>query len=128
MPCTTFFRLKCKLGRFVNTSPNLRLICIYIISSTVCSSFSGIEFYLAPTTPRSTPGWFSGSQESITCLIQRQVQDQQARLLPLPGYICDHTHLDPDGIHFLPTPGQHYCMHLIDTARYWCLSILHFHC
>jgi len=84
---------------------------------TVCKAFPAIEFYLSPTTPRSTPSWFSPCQADISRLVQQQVQDQQTPVLPIPGYLCDPSHLDADGVHFLPTYGQHYCMHVIDTSR-----------
>jgi hypothetical protein len=88
------------------------------LSRTVCQTFPTIEFYLAPSTPRATPNWYTPAQAAISILVQQQAQDQQSRLLPLPGYVCDFANLDSDGVHFLPTPGQHYCMHIIDSARY----------
>ncbi len=78
----------------------------------------GIEFYLAPTTSRSTPVWFSTSQATISQLVQQLYQDFRPRLTLLPAFLYDRTSLDPDGVHFLPTPGQHYVMFLIDSARY----------
>ncbi len=76
------------------------------------------DFYYAPTTVRRTPAWYSTCQSSITTLIAAQVQDQQTRILPLPGFLIDPAHLDPDGVHLLPVFGQEYCRHLIDSARY----------
>jgi len=97
----------------------LRLkIYIFFYFSTLCNSLPGVEFYLAPTTPRTTPVWFATTQTAISRLIQQLVQDIRPRLTFLPAFLYDHSSLDPDGIHFLPTPGQHYVMYLIDSARY----------
>jgi hypothetical protein len=85
---------------------------------TLCNSLPGVEFYLAPTTTRTTPVWFSTAQASISRLIQQLVQDIRPRLTFLPAFLYDHSSLDPDGVHFLPTPGQHYVMYLIDSSRY----------
>jgi hypothetical protein len=85
---------------------------------TLCNSLPGVEFYLAPTTTRTTPVWFSTAQASISRLIQQLVQDIRPRLSFLPAFLYDHPSLDPDGVHFLPTPGQHYVMYLIDSSRY----------
>ncbi len=62
--------------------------------------------------------WYSTSQAAISRLIQQLVQDLRPRLTFLPAFLYDHTSLDPDGVHFLPSPGQHYVMYLIDSARY----------
>jgi hypothetical protein len=88
------------------------------MSRPFCQSQPETDFFLAPTTMRTTPIWFSGAQAQISRLVQEQVRDQQTRILPLPGYITEPSDLDTDGVHFLPVAGYHYCMHLIDSARY----------
>jgi hypothetical protein len=87
------------------------------IFSHVCRAHPDISFYLAPTTPRLRPQWFSFAQSEVSKQVQLQVHGQQARLLPLPGFQTDSTALDSDGVHFLPLPGRDYCIHLIESAR-----------
>ncbi len=86
--------------------------------SEICLAHPNLDFYLAPTTSRSIPTWFTAAQPSISRLVLEQVQDQQTRILPLPGFISDPSALEPDGVHFLSAPGMRYVMHLIDSARY----------
>ncbi len=86
--------------------------------SPICQSQPETEFFLAPTTSRSVPLWFSANQASVSRLILSEVQDQHTCLLPLPGYVSEPSDLDTDGVHFLPVAGIHYCMHLIDSSRY----------
>ncbi len=76
------------------------------------------DFYYAPTTVRRHPFCYTSCQSSISRLIAAQVQDQQTRALPLPGYLIDPANLNTDGVHFLSITGQDYCRHLIDSARY----------
>ncbi len=80
-------------------------------------SLPDVEFYLAPATSRRTPFWYPPAQAAISGLVQQLVQDLRPRLTFLPAFLYDHTSLAPDGVHFLPTPGQHYVMYLIDSAR-----------
>jgi hypothetical protein len=90
---------------------------IISILREVCRTRPDLEFFISPTTIRSKPQWYTGAQPSISRLIQMQIRDQHTRALPLPGYLTDPAALDPDGVHFLPMPGLHYVMHLIDSAR-----------
>jgi hypothetical protein len=90
----------------------------YIFDSDICSALPDLDFYLAPTTSRSLPTWFTSAQPSISRLALEQVKDQQTRILPLPAFLSDPSDLEPDGVHFTPAPGMHYVMHLIDNARY----------
>ncbi len=84
----------------------------------ISRTFPETEFFLAPTTVRSRPTWFTPAQPSISVMIQEQVHHQQARVFPLPGFMLNPSSLDPDGIHFLPATGTAYCVQLIDSARY----------
>jgi len=86
--------------------------------SAICESRPDLDFYLAPTTIRARPFWYSDAQASISKVIQEQIVKTQPRLMPLPGFQTDYGSLDSDGIHFNPLAGQNYCMHLIDSARY----------
>jgi len=90
---------------------------LYSASRPVCRT-PETDFYVSPLTVRRTPSWYSACQASISTIIAAQIQDQQTRVLPLPGFLIDPSHLDPDGIHLLPVFGQEYCRHLIDSARY----------
>jgi hypothetical protein len=76
-----------------------------------------VEFYLAPTTPRNKPYWYSSAQSSITRLIQLQLKELQPRLISLPGFPTDPTSLDTDGVHFSVLAGIAYCQHVVDSAR-----------
>ncbi len=94
------------------------VVITYPYYREVCLSFPDLDFYLAPTTSRSIPTWFTSAQPFISKLVLEQVQDQQTRILPLPGFTSDPSDLEPDGVHFLSAPGMRYCMHLIDSARF----------
>jgi hypothetical protein len=91
---------------------------MYLFNRAICLAFPDLDFYLAPTTSHSLPTWFTSAQPSISKLVLDQVQVHQTRILPLPGFVSDPSHLEPDGVHFLAAPGMRYCMHLIDSARY----------
>ncbi len=83
----------------------------------ICETRPDVTFYLAPTTPRNRPFWFSVEQSNISHLLQLQLKLHKPRLLPLPGFPTDPSSLDTDGIHFTPIAGIAYCQHLIDHAR-----------
>ncbi len=89
----------------------------YFYRSVVVNNFPDKDFFWAPPTPRTVPTWLAAAHLAITKLILQQVQDHQTRILPLPGFQADPASLDPDGVHFMPAPGMHYCMHLIDHTR-----------
>jgi hypothetical protein len=92
----------------------------------LCETRPDVDFYLAPTTPRNKPFWFTGAQPAISRLIQLQLKEIQPRLLPLPGFQTDPTSLDTDGVHFSALAGIAYCQHIVDSARLATPNDLHF--
>ena len=83
----------------------------------ICQARPDMDFFLAPTTTRVKPIWFADAQATISRLILAEVQDLRVRLLLLPAFYTEPASMDPDGIHFLPSIGVKYCIHLIDSAR-----------
>ncbi len=74
----------------------------------LCDSRPDVDFYLAPTTPRNKPFWFTNAQPAVSHLIQLQLKEIQPRLVPLPGFPSDPTSLDTDGVHFSALAGIAY--------------------
>lgn len=99
---------------------NLPLFCY----RELCDDRPNTSFFLAPTTMRTSPEWFSSLQTQIGGLIYEEIHDQRPRLSPLPAFMMDRTFLDSDGVHFTPVAGRDYVLHLIDKAR--CIYFLFF--
>ena len=73
-----------------NFTPCLSLTPILLLSSEFCQCRPESEFFIAPTTPRKTPFWFSTAQPAISKSFL--LKFSTIRLAPCP-YLASYPHL-----------------------------------